>query len=285
MIEEIKKIITENKKNLFRSDFFENDLKVSKFFHGRPETNKKIIFYVSVFDKPLCIFKMTRINMYNDIIDREVAGLSAFPNISPKLFFHGQLGGLNYMCEEVASGVPVGKSQEVDYLVKVLEWHKNLTRVRQVKIDEIIKLFSNVSFDNDKEFGIVLTELLKRKEESLWLSLGHGDMTYKNIMVRIDKQITIIDWENFGLRPIYGIDIIHYLSRMIYTGDFEHDVPSALSHFTKDVEKYENKLGLGFTQREVEDLFLLDWFFEVLQKNNIKKYNEVIPLMQKIWSL
>jgi thiamine kinase-like enzyme len=132
---------------------------------------------------------------------------------------------------------------------------------------------------------VVWDELIKRKDDALWISHSHGDMTYKNIMTRENKKMVIIDWENFGLRPIYGIDVIHYIFRLIHQGNLNLNVSLAIADFKKGLEKYNEKFKLDFTEKEIENLFLIDWFFEILQKNDLKKYHTVIPLMQKIWFL
>lgn len=282
MIEKIKSIINSHKED------FENkittDIKISKFFHGRPDTNKKVLFFISNSDQPLCIFKIVRDSKFNNVIEREIAGMSAFPDIAPKLFFHGELNGLFYLCEEVVSGSPAGKSREKKLLPFITEFHKNSKKGKSIKINNLLNLFSGFSFKDD-EYNFVHKNLLNRKNEIVYLSDQHGDCTYKNVIFNKNGKAILIDWENFGLRPIWGIDLIHYLSRIVFSGNAFLSKTEPQDFFVDEIWNYVERSNLDLDKKQIENIFFVDWFFEILQKDHPEVYDNVIIQMQKIWHL
>lgn len=287
MIEHIKKIIEEHKNTFKKGDFLATELKVSKFFHGNPSLNTKVLFPVFLRQAPLCILKVVRSVDVNSLLEREIKGLEYFAqsNIKvPQVFFSGQINGLSFVCEEVIGGFPVGKKEESVWLPQVVSYHTSVKKIKKITIGTLLELFDGIDSPYDKEFVRTKVLLSQRVKRGVWLAPQHGDVTSKNLIIH-QGRLHFIDFENFNMRPVWGLDLVHYMTRLVNAHNEGRDIKETLAFFVSSVKKYKEYPLFGISDDELEDLFLLDFFFEIMQKNLFKRKAEVLPLMEKIWSL
>jgi aminoglycoside phosphotransferase len=289
MIDQIKKIILENKDKFGLADFSANQIKISKFFHGSPLTSTKILFFVSADDKPACLIKMARDVGSNDKLEREIEGLKYFLSLGlnvPKLFFIGEINNLKYICQQIISGHPVGKKDEEKIFPFVAGYHNSVKKIKKIKIADILDDIKDLDIKNDKEYEQVIDLLNQRKDNQIFIAKQHGDLTYKNLMNNQNK-IVFIDFENFGLRSFWGNDVIHYLARMtdvfnkIYSKN--NNVLETMNGFVQMTRKFRDEYRLGISSSECEDLFLMDLLFEDLQRTYSPLKKEIIPIMKNLW--
>jgi hypothetical protein len=287
MINQIKKVIIDNKKQFNIEDINQSDIKVSKFFHGNPSVNTKVLFFISIFNKPICLIKISRKSEFNDFILRETEGIKYFQSINlktPKVFFDGTVNDLRFICQEVIEGKNISKKEEYLFLKHIINYHSVVKKNKEIKIQEILNLFSGLRVDTDSEFKQAIDMLIERKDDRVFLSSQHGDLTYKNILKK-DNEVCFIDFENFNLRPIWGIDLVHYLTRLTDSHTRKRGLSDTLSFFMSESEKCLKNIDIGLSNRDLENLFLLNFLFEVLQKNLISLRTDIIPKMLKIWSI
>lgn len=288
MIENIKRLVLENE-GVFKKDIdfstAHSSLHVSKFFHGDPRFNKKILFFVSVSGTPLCIFKVARKTLFNDCIKREIAGMSEYglPGSTPTVFLSGDIDGQAYVCEEIVTGTPAGISRQKELIPFVLSEHKHAKKGEKIIIEDILDLFKDLPLKGYEEFDLIWEELSKRKNDVVYTAKQHGDMTYKNIILDKNNKPKLIDFENFGLRSVWGIDLVHYIARMIYGGVLHPHIPDALFGFVSGFKKEVTDSGL--TDRDLENIFLIDWLFDAFQKDYKSLYARIIPRMEQIYGL
>lgn len=278
MIEEIKKIIFKN----------EEDIKISKFFHGNPATSTKVLFFVSYKNKPFCIIKMVRDLEWNDLIEREINGIRYFNSLelkTPKILSFGQVNSLNYVCQELIQGQSVGKREEKNIFPLVAKYHNLVNKGKIIKINLILDAIKDLNIKNDREYEQVISLLNERKNNDIYIANQHGDLTYKNIIKDKDS-IVFIDFENFGLRSFWGSDITHYLTRMTNVYDLYKKskiVSETMFLFVGMTKKYRDEYDLGISDEQCADLFLLDLLFEDLQKTYSPTRKEIISIMKNIW--
>ena len=226
----------------------------------------------------------------NGMIERETEGLKYFSSTglnTPKIFSTGKMGDLNYVCEEIISGQPVGKRSEAEYFYLVAEYHNSVKKIKKIKIASVSEAIKDLGITGDQEYEQAIKLLNKRKERDIYVANQHGDLTYKNLMKKDGGGIVFIDFENFGLRSVWGNDVIHYLVRMTNVFDFykeNKDVSENMSRFVETSKVYREKYNLGIDDEECADLFLLDLLFNDLQRTYFSVKKEIIPLMKNIWS-
>lgn len=285
MIKQIKTEIVKNQKCFGIKSFEESDVFVSKFFHGNPATNNKIIFYISVFSSPLCILKIPRTSEFNSIVEREDKGMLFFKEsglLVPKVFFKGEILGNKYICEELVNASPVGKYNEIGTFPLVAKYHKSLRKGEEIQLQNIIDKVLELSIQNDQELEDVLGLLSEYKSGSIYVSNQHGDLTCRNIFIRNDN-LVFIDLENFGLRSFWGGDVIHYLVRIFDTSS-SIDISQRARLFVEKTKEFRDTYDLGISDKDSEILYLVDFLFEILQKNHPEIYNKTTNLMSNLWS-
>lgn len=286
MIDNIKNIIKENKEELGLNDFSFEEIKVSKFFHGAPSYSTKVIFFISYQNKPICLIKVVRNSEENDLIEREIDGIKHFNFVglkTPKILGSGKIDNLKYVCQEILPGQPAGKNKEIMIFSKVANYHKSVVKTKKIKIKEILEPIKTLSFPPDTEMSQTLEELSLKKDNEIYIASQHGDLTYKNLIINSGGEISFIDFENFGLRSVWGIDITHYMSRMTDANNVKRSSFDTASYFVSASKKYRNKYDLGISDEECFDLFLLNLLFEILKKNFFHMRKDIIPMMKNIW--
>lgn len=275
MIDEIKKIFSDKNKNI----------KVSKFFHGDPSTNTKVLFFVSQENKSLGIVKMVRKPEENDLIKREIDGINYFKSMGlkvPEILGIGQINGLDYVCQEVLQGMPVGKNEQIKVFPQILNYHKKSKKIKEIKIKEILNSIKTLEIVPNEEMSQILEDLSLRENNKIWVANQHGDLTYKNLIIK-DGEISFIDFENFGLHSVLGIDIIHYMGRMVDANNEKGNISEIISYFIETSRKFRNNYDLDMPDEQCRDLFLLDMLFEVLKKTLFHMRGDVTPLIKNIW--
>ncbi len=285
MIKQIKNIIIENKDKFGMGEFSSDQIKVSKFFHGNPSVNTKVLFFISIEKIPLCLIKMVRNADSNDLILRETEGIEYFKSIGlrvPKLFFTGEINDLKYLCQGIVSGQPVGKRSEAEAFRFIAQYNNSVIKAKKIKISSILDMVKNLEINGDKEYNQTIKLLSERKEIDLYFAAQHGDLTYRNLM-KDGEVIVFIDFENFGLRSVWGIDVIHYLTRMVDANNEKRDVVDTMIYFVKATKQYRDEYDLEISDKECEVLFLIDLLFEILQKNLFYRRSEIVPLMKDLW--
>lgn len=286
MINQIKNIVIENKDKFDIIDFSSDQIKVSKFFHGNPSFSTKVLFFISIKNTPLCLIKIVRNSGSNDLIIREIEGIKYFHSIGlnvPRIFFTGEINGLRYFCQEIVSGAPVGKVSEKEVFHFIAEYNNSVLKTSKIKISTVLDMVKDLEIKGDNEYNQTISLLSERKDDDLFFAEQHGDLTYKNLM-KNGENIVFIDFENFGLRSFWGIDVTHYLTRMVNANNEKRDVLDTMNFFVEATKKYRDEYNLGISDKECRDLFLLDLLFEILQKNLFHRREEIIPAMKNIWS-
>lgn len=273
MIERIKKIIQGD------------DLKISKFFHGDPSRNTKILFFVSHLDKPFCIIKIVRSEEENDLILREIDGIKYFGSAGlkvPKIINYGQIDGLNYVAEEILVGMPAGKAAETSIFPAIAGYHKSIVKDRKIKIKTILDSLRELKINPDEEMAQTLELFSLRENREVYVAPQHGDLTYKNLIVN-EGEISFIDFENFGLYSVWGMDITHYMTRMFNIYEQKRNVSETMNYFVSVSRKYRKDYDLEISDEECVDLFLLDLLFEILKKTLFVMKKDIIPVIKNIW--
>jgi thiamine kinase-like enzyme len=178
------------------------------------------------------------------------------------------MNGLKYICQEIVSGQPLGKKSQKNFLPFAAGYHNSVQKTKKIKISTVLDAVKNFDIKNDTEYEQVVGLLGQRKDDDIYLAEQHGDLTYKNL-IKNEKSVTFIDFENFGLRRVWGEDIIHYLVRMT---DMQNrfaenkNVSEILSDFVELTKIYRTKYDLNISDRECGNLFLLDLLFDDLQR-------------------
>src|SRR3989344_4756837 len=147
MISEIKKLIIDNKEKLGDVPFSHEELKVSKFFHGSPVTNTKLLFFVTLNDKPLCILKMVRDESDNGVIVRESTGIEYLRSIdvsTPKIFFTGEINNLKFLCQEIIAGCPVGQDKQESLIPFVIDFHNKANKIKELHVSDILSVLQGL---------------------------------------------------------------------------------------------------------------------------------------------
>lgn len=261
----VEKII-QHSKSLNIENIDASKIRISKFFHGNHINNRKFLFLVSYSGHPLCMIKICREREWNRIIDREVSGLKFISeldkSLSPKVFFADELEGLKFVCEEFIDGFPVGQNNETEGFKLVSNFHHLIKKDSMIEIGDLLAVFDGYFSDESIEFAT----LSKRKSQKVYKAPQHGDLTYKNIIKRKNTGIAIIDWENFGLRPIWGTDLVHYITRLVWRKFPNRNFEEYKIIFIKEAKKYlmENKISID--DDTLENLFLIDRLFDLFQK-------------------
>jgi hypothetical protein len=271
--------------SILKDDLHIDTVHVSKFFHGDPAINKKILFYVSSKGKPFCIFKITRDPKYNDLIDREQQGILAFKSniTTPRVLLSGKIDGCAYICQGIISGTPLGKKRELSVLPALIGMHLSAKKGTPITLGQFVQHFAPLNLPAYWEHDDIVKLLLERKDDVIHGAPQHGDCTYKNILVEKNggtKKPVLIDWEYFGLRSIWGIDLVHYLIRCTRTEG--KDITIAYTSFiarVKEMNKYFSLEKIGLNERDLENLYLVDRFFDVLQKDFPNHYSDISKRM------
>lgn len=287
MIDEIKNIVIENKKSFNLDNFSLSEIKISKFFHGRPSTSNKVLFFVSLKNNPICLIKMVRDSGDNNLIQREIEGIRYFHSLNlktPEIFSNGEINGGSYFCQSILRGVPVGKDKEVKVFPDIAKYHKTIPKTEKIKIKKILEPIKTLKASSDKAISKILEQLSLRENNEIFIANQHGDLTYKNLIIDNKGEISFIDFENFGLRSIWGIDVVHYMIRITDARIEREDVSSTVSHFVSASREYRDKYNLNISDEECVDLLLLDLLFEVLKKNFFSLRKDINPLVKNIWS-
>lgn len=233
-----------------------DSLSVSCFYHGSAYPDKKILFLVCDGTRQVCMVKMMWDSRYNAQLhyeceaQRKAASLLTLMRV-PEVLFEDTINGRAIYAEIVAPGAPVGKRRALDYL--------NLIS-RQQNLIEKGEMFSLSQVATS--LGIMTEGLDEALVHRAW---SHGDLTYANI---IDGRVGlfIIDWERFGERPIWGIDLIHYLVRVF-------DI--------KNVEDLRHTLHLIRLPIDADEAYLIavykaDTFLESLDKTRHDDYERLV---------
>ncbi len=100
---------------------------------------------------------------------------------------------------------------------------KNLSQVinifislnnKKIGVNRFIKKFKNANLKDDLNLKILNTCILiltRKKQNSVKLSLTHGDLKFEHMYFLNNKLEYVIDWENVGIRSIY-FDIFNFFT-------------------------------------------------------------------------
>lgn len=231
-------------------------LSVSCFYHGAANPDRKILFLVCDGVRPVCMVKMMWDSRYDAQLRHEceaqkkAASLLTLMRV-PEVLFEDTIDGRALYVEAVAPGAPVGKQRALDYLTLIS---------RQQNLIEKGELFSLLHVAT--LLGIITEGLDEIPVHHAW---SHGDLTYANVIDGREGPF-IIDWERFNERPIWGIDLIHYLVRVF-------DI--------KDVDGLQRALHLTRLPIEADESYLIavykaDVFLEKLDKTRHAEYERLV---------
>ena len=215
MTEEIKKICAEKLNCSIK------DISLSKFFHGDGKRSEKILFLVTVKGQPVCMLKMMRNIDLNDQLTKEyeAQGIAGSKNIVafriPKNLFKSSVLGFVITGEEVITGGVINKNQAASYLKNVADFERSImatknVATKKIKVRDIVSLLGAYSIDNE-----LMAILKKNTEKNVVSSFSHGDLTFRNLIVDDKGMPVLIDWQHSWIRPIWGLDFVHYYVRAL----------------------------------------------------------------------
>ncbi len=231
-------------------------LSVSCFYHGSANPDRKILFLVCDGVRPVCMVKMMWDSRYDTQLQHEceaqkkAAELLTLMNI-PEVLFEDTINGRRIYAETIAPGGPVGKRHAVDYLALICRQQNMIEKGELFSLGKVATLL-----------GIVAGELDDTPVHRAW---SHGDLTYANL-IDGDEGVFVIDWERFNERPIWGIDLIHYLVRVF-------DI--------KTVDDLRRALHLAHLPIDADEAYLTavykaDVFLERLDKTRHDDYERLV---------
>lgn len=238
------------------------NLSVSCFYHGAANSDRKILFLVCDGNQPVCMVKMMWDSRYDSQLRHEceaqkkAASLLTLMRV-PGILFEDTINGRAMYAEAVAPGAPVGKQRALDYLSLISRQQNVIEKGKAFSLIEVATLL-----------GIVTEGLDGALVYRAW---SHGDLTYANIIDGREGTF-IIDWERFNERPIWGIDLIHYLVRVF-------DI--------KDVDGLRRTLHLTRLPVEADESYLIavykaDAFLEKLDKTRHADYERLISKLKEL---
>lgn len=261
MTEEIKKICAE------KLDCQIGDISLSKFFHGDGKRSEKILFLVTVKGKPVCMLKVMRDVGLNDQLTKEYEAqdiacsqkITSADQISlkiPKNIFKSSILGFVITAEEVILGTVVDKNSAAKYLKNVVNFERAIkpedVSAKKIKIGDIISSLGSYSVDNE-----LVAVLKKNIEKKITNSFSHGDLTFRNLIVDDSGSPVLIDWQHSWIRPIWGLDFVHYYVRAVGIETLE--------------EATEAKEGIKELMPEMYDdfvlLYAIDKIFDFMYKD------------------
>lgn len=257
MISVLKKEIAE------RLHLPEDTISLSCFFHGTARPDRKLLFLATDGKKPLCLVKVIRDAEYNAFLEKERLAQEAahslpVPFSVPAVLFSGVVHGCAMYAESVAPGVPLGKREAVAFIPNVLAYQKAVPRGAPISL-KLFCDFLKTQSTSDTEV-LALVEVISRVT-SLFGGWSHGDFTYMNI-VRSGHHVTVIDWERFNERPVWGIDFAHYVLRSRALRGKEAAETLAQSFAS----------ALELSPEHVAALFALDEVLDIVQKRYPELY-------------
>lgn len=234
-------------------------LSVSCFYHGFASPDRKILFFVSDGVRPLCMVKMMWDGRHDAQLRHECASQKKAANLLtcasvPEVLFEDMIGERVLYAETVVPGTPIGKKRAADYLGLICRQQNAIEK------GELLSLK-----DSALSLGIGAEEL---DDTPVFRAWSHGDLTYANI---IDGRegVSIIDWERFNERPIWGIDLVHYLVRVF-------DI--------KSIDDFRRAIHLAHLSIDADEAYLTavykaDTFFERLDKTCHKEYELLVSTL------
>ena len=260
MIDDIKKICAKN------LNCEVGDLSISKFYHGDGNPKQKVLFLVTDSGKNgtraslRCIVKIRRNKADNARIRSEHDSCEEASLLKqkafriPKALFIGQVGEHTACGEEVFSGEVVSKGRALSLMDKVVDFQRSLVPYKKVSVSEIIKVLDSYDFSGDQLFLELKKVLIENKSKSLSCSFSHGDLTFRNILVGPAKDLpALIDWEYSHLRPIWGIDFVHYAVRAFGIKSYDEAV-EAKSKIVAYMPEIENDFSVFVAMDRIFDL-------------------------------
>lgn len=239
-----------------------DSLSVSCFYHGSAHPDKKILFLVCDGMQQVCMVKMMWDSRYDAQLRHEceaqkkAASLLTLARV-PEVLFEDTINGRAMYAEAIAPGAPVGKRRALDYL-NLISRQQNL-----IKKGEMFSLLQVATL-----LGIVVEGLDDVLVHRAW---SHGDLTYANFIDGNEGPF-IIDWERFDERPIWGIDLVHYLVRVFNI---------------KDVGGFREALSLTNLPVDANESYLTavykaDVFLERLDKTRHAEYERLVAKLGEV---
>ncbi len=280
MIDEIKKICAKN------LNCEEDNLSVSKFYHGDGNAKQKVLFLVtdngsasrgggnqanSSRASLKCLVKIRRDKSDNSRINDEYDSCKKASLLEqkafyiPKALFISKVGEHTAYGEEVVAGEVVSKGQALSLVGEVIDFQRSLVPYKRAQVADIIKALSVYDFSGDQLFVELNKVLIENKSSSLSCSFSHGDLTFRNILMRSVKdvkdnlrcQLVLIDWEYSSSRPVWGIDFIHYMVRALKISSYR-EAMEARSKIVAHMPEIDKDFPV---------LVALDRIFDLLVKN------------------
>ncbi len=231
-------------------------LSVSCFYHGSAHPDKKILFLVCDGTRQVCMVKMMWNSHYDAQLRHECEAQKKAASLLtsvrvPEVLFEDTINGRLLYAETIAPGAPVGKRRALDYL-NLISRQQNL-----IEKGEMFSLLQVATL-----LGIVAEGL---DDALVYRAWSHGDLTYANLIDGHEGPF-IIDWERFGERPIWGIDLIHYLVRVFDIKNLD-DFRRAL-HLTR--------LPIDADEEYLTAVYKADVFLEKLDKTHHVDYERLV---------
>ena len=262
MITAIKETVSEH------FDIPASQLSVSKFFHSSEAPSAKVLFLVTDGQQPVCLIKMMRDATFNDRLKHEINGQrqarSELTNfVVPEVFLTTEISGRYVVAEAVMDGTPVGRDKALSYIDQVYSYQQQIPKASEFSIPIFVEAIRDSGINSS-----VVTQLiydLQSMDCPLYRAWTHGDLTFMNI-IRTGNRLAIIDWERYGERPVWGIDLVHYLVRA-YGVSNRNSFKIALtqcSNISPDDYDY------------FERVYILDELFDELHKKHREELDSIV---------
>ena len=283
MINELKKIIIENKNSLdicLNQNFCDvKKIEISTFHHSKDNPDNKLLFLFTYENKIKGIIKMMRDHNYNDKLEREYSAQKYMAEILsnffvPKIYFKSKINDFFVYCEEVIKGEVLGKKAAKQYVEKVYQYQNELEKEKEIEFSKIIHILESNKI-KDENYLALLNDLIKNTKETdekIYIAKEHGDLTHMNIIKSKSNEFYLIDWENFGNRVFWGMDFIHYFIRAYSIKESKQ--------FIYYFEQFNQKNNFNFNY--FLSIYFLDEIFDLLQKRYKDIYYQVINQIKSL---
>jgi hypothetical protein len=180
---------------------------VSTFHHGKGEASK-VLFLIAAAEKPVAIGKLMRHREYDRMLENEYEALRAHaqagPFRAPRAYASTSVAGLTFTLEEAAAGRVASAAEAAALAPLVAQFSARMPRLGSVDAAALLALLPEAP-ERARELAAAVPALDAAE--------SHGDLTFRNILLAPGVPV-LIDWSEYGLRPLAHIDLAHYLLRL-----------------------------------------------------------------------
>ena len=266
-----------------------NHLDFLKIHAGQATRNKKVGFFVFNKQIPIIFVKTIRESKDNMIIEEEFEKLkNAYKKnnerLAPKPIYLGEYQSMKFSLEEAVVGTQFhsfNKEKHLNlFLNSFLDFQARMEKEKKLTKEELSHYLEKLSDGFIKLFKTedYLTNLIKNITKTLKnnnlsvmpLISQHGDLTPDNVLINNQREVKIIDWDNFGKIELPLFDLLVFLQRWsgIRAVGFVND-------YIKTIEDYLDKFNIN--KKSLKLLVFCYYLLDFIRKKKVltdydKKY-------------